>query len=71
MKPWKVSLPLAPIKFKNIYIHLTFLGKIIIKLKIMNSEFEHILILFHYDSHMDGIMLIEKQSLEIKALISV
>ena len=25
----------------------------------MNSEFEHMLILFHYDSEMDGTMLME------------
>ena len=47
----------------------------------MNSEFEHILILFHYDSQMDGTMLMEntngwynsneKQSWEMKVLISV
>ena len=37
----------------------------------MNSEFEHILILFHYDSQMDGTMLMEKQYLEIKVFISV
>ena len=37
----------------------------------MNSEFGHILILFHYDSPMDGTMLMEKQSWEMKALISV
>ena len=37
----------------------------------MNLEFEHILILFHYDSRMDGTMLMEKQTWEMKALISV
>ena len=28
------------IKLKKEYIHLTFLGKIVIKLKLMNSEFK-------------------------------
>jgi len=37
----------------------------------MNSEFVQILILFHYDSRMDGTMLMEKQSWEMNVLISV
>ena len=37
----------------------------------MNSEFVQILILFHYDSQMDGTMLMEKQSWEMNVLISV
>ena len=37
----------------------------------MNSEFEHILILFHYDSRMDGTMLMEKQAWKMEVLISV